>query len=80
MITVIETDQWSACGDAFKFKEFDDLTQADCAESSKALFGGTFNLKEVDENARPYIGNVWFIKDPVTGKPKIWKANYDSSD
>lgn len=67
MIQVIEADQWSACGDAPKLLEFDDLSRV-----------RGFRLREGD--GEPLKGNVWFIKDETTGKPKIWKANYDSSD
>ena len=44
------------------------------------LFGGHAVIRDVLENATPYIGNVWFITDARTNKLKFYKANYDSSD
>lgn len=82
MIQVIEVDQWTSSGNIsnldFDSVGLNDITGGD-SESAKAIFGGWFVRKMVDDNVRPDIGNVWYIRDEATGKCKMWKYSYDTS-
>lgn len=78
---VLEVDQWTSSGDVsqYNFETFSlDKIHGGDSESARAIFGGWAKVKEVEENAKPTIGNVWFIEE--NGKFKKWKANYDTSD
>ena len=82
-VRVVETDQWTSTGNVtdFSMEDFDlAAVQGGDSEAAKAIFGGRGHVIEVAEDAQPSIGNVWFRPDPETGKLKIWRANYDSSD
>lgn len=84
MMEIIEMDQWSSSADNVRELQFDSFRPADLkggdSEAAKVIFGGSFTFKSVKETDSPRIGNVWFIKDDVTGKLKFYKARYDSSD
>lgn len=85
-IKIVETDQWTSTGNVTKFtlEDFEreealDKIQGGDSEASRSLGIASGRVKEVDENARPRIGNVWF-KPGESGKLELWKSNYDSSD
>lgn len=48
--------------------------------AAQTIFGGHAKIREVDKEWFPSCGRVWFIADPETGKLKLYRANYDSSD
>jgi len=80
---VLEVDQWTSTGNVTDFT-MDEFELANVhggdSEAAQAIFGGSAKVREVSENASPYIGNVWFKTDPQTGKLVHYKSNYDSSD
>jgi len=82
MIKVLETDQWTSTGNVHDFTldnfNLQDVHGGD-SEAAKVIFGGRGIIKEVEENACPSIGNVWFRPNPETGKLELWKHNYDTS-
>jgi hypothetical protein len=82
MIDIIQVDQWTSSGD-IEQQNFDAVTLHDVtggdSEAAKAIFGGTMERKTVEEDDKPSIGNVWYVKG-ANGKCKLWKYNYDTSD
>lgn len=74
-LTVLEIDQWSQTGNIedFEFSELREIIES-CeddevpnieggdAEAARALFGGRFDVKEVDPDEDPSKGYVWFTE------------------
>lgn len=86
-IMVLEVDQWTSTGDiaGTKFKDWlADIqgmlrkVSGQGAKAARAMFGGRASIKEVEEQERPTVGNVWF-KPSRRGILRCWKANYDTS-
>jgi hypothetical protein len=85
-IKILELDQWSSCTDELKelsLSHFETENWGDVIGSVKfhliqSLFGHC-KIREVDETALPSKGLCWF-KNDETGKLKLWRSNYDSSD
>lgn len=79
---IIEVDQFTSTGNiqtlTFKNAALDKISGRD-SEAAKAIFGGSFSVREVEEDAKPRLGCVWF-KEGQDGKCQFYKANYDSSD
>jgi hypothetical protein len=79
---IIEVDQFTSTGNVtcqlFEAVSLGSISGGD-SEAAKAIFGGSFRLREVDENAKPSLGHVWFKKG-INGYCELYKANYDTSD
>ncbi len=80
-VTVLEVDQWTSTGDVegkllseFCLREI----RGGDSEAARALGIASARLREVDENQRPGIGDVWYRVDE-NGRLVFWKANYDTS-
>lgn len=87
-VEVIEVDQWSSTGDITEHSfedvkacinacgpdEVPDIEGGD-AEAAQAIFGGRYEVKEVDEDARPRKAMVWYVEGE-NGEMKQYKANY----
>lgn len=80
-ITVIEVDQWTSTGNISE-QDFDTVGLYDIeggdSSAAKAIFGGRFKRKEVEEASKPIMGYVWYVKGQ-DGKCKQYKANFDTS-
>ena len=80
-IRVLEVDQWTSTGNVknFDFEDFDaGKVSGGDSEAIRSLGLARVRIREVDENDSPGDACVWYVKGP-DGKPKFWKANYDSS-
>lgn len=78
---ILEVDQWTSTGDIekYNFKTFNlETIRGGDSVAARAIFGGHTAVKEVEDEASPTIGHVWFVEE--NGCFKQWKANYDSSD
>ena len=79
---IIQVDQFTSTGNIesldFETVELSAISGGD-SQAAKAIFGGSFDIREVDDNDGPRIGYVWFKKGE-DGKCKSYKFNYDSSD
>lgn len=80
-IRILEVDQWTSTGNVkdFTLEDFDPAKVRGGDSEAIRKIGGWARIIEVDEDARPSIGHVWFRPGP-DGKLQHWKANYDSSD
>lgn len=85
MIRVLEVDQWTSTGNIREHK-WADLERRGIAAieggdsaAAKAIFGGRFVFRSVEECKGPALGSVWFRKG-TDGYPVLYLANYDSSD
>jgi hypothetical protein len=82
MVKVLEVDQWTSTGKIAGLPAADydfDKVEGGDSDAAKKIFGGHSVWKDVDEHAKPSIGNVWFKEDD-DGLLQVWKTNYDSSD
>lgn len=84
-MTVYETDQWTSVQVDRQGLTLEQLKASKGevyggdADSVRKIFGGGKVVqKEVNDQASPFIGRVWFVE--VEGKLEVYKANYDSSD
>ena len=78
---VLEVDQWTSTGNVeeFNFETFElQNVQGGDSLSARLIFGGHAAVKDVDEDAQPTIGHVWYVE--AHGKFIRYKVNYDSSD
>jgi hypothetical protein len=80
---ILEVDQWTSTGNIMSIPWTELQTQGVDAvsggdsEAARLVFGGRLHFYEVDDDAEPQIGNVWYIEDD--GYPAVWKYRYDSS-
>jgi hypothetical protein len=80
MVQVIEVTQFFSIVN----KSWAELTNGQEHGVLPSYKGNTFlwsekpRLREVTENQTPSVGDVWYMED--NGLPKLYKANYDSSD
>lgn len=84
MVDIIQIDQFSNTGikdlEKIVFEKFseDDLVGGD-HETTKKLFNSQIIRRQVEFNAMPPLGYVWYIKDGK-GNLKRFKENFDTSD
>jgi hypothetical protein len=78
---IIEVDQFTSTGNiktlVFKDATLDKISGGD-SQAAKDIFGASFSVMEVEEDAKPRLGCVWF-KEGQDGKCQFYKANYDLS-
>lgn len=84
MVDVIQIDQFSNTGvkelEKIVFEKFseNDLSGGD-HETTKKIFSSQIVRRQVEFNAMPPLGYVWYIKDGK-GNLKRFKENFDTSD
>lgn len=80
---VLEVDQWTSTGNIreLSWSELErrgNVVEGGDSEAARAIFGGRFRFLTVGLAEGPPIGTVWFTCGD-DGRPKLYRANYDSS-
>jgi hypothetical protein len=84
MMRILEVDQWTSTGNITELS-WSELEQQGIkaiaggdSGAAKVLFGGHMRFMTVSPAERPVIGTVWYVCGD-DGRPKLYRANYDTS-